>query len=70
MVAADDTKGTTGVTPEEEDLLYTRKRRNAKIFGWILAVVVLITFATTIIVLAARGGPNPMIEPTEQYIEE
>ncbi|MCC5875787.1 MAG: hypothetical protein JJU11_06175 [Candidatus Sumerlaeia bacterium] len=60
----------SSLTREEEAAVYAKKRRFAKIFGWILAGVVLLTFATTIIVLAGRGGPNPMIEPSEQYIEE
>lgn len=61
---------TSSLTSEEEAAVYAKKRRFAKIFGWILAGVVLLAFITTIVVLAGRGGPNPMLEPSVYKTEE
>lgn len=61
--------GGAGLSETEERALYARKRRNAVIFGWILAIVVLITFLGSIMYLA-RMGTNPFEEPQEEYYQE
>jgi hypothetical protein len=58
-----------GISDEEERAIYAVKRRNAKIFAWILAAVAVTIFLAAIFTLA-RSGVNPFEEKQEEYLQE